>query len=906
MYSEKEKQEDNDIQTSGNNSPVVKDVHTDGGDVTFNYGHIDHSFIEIGQSRDVILQTWESHTPDIAPFINALSEKKLIFLHGDFSNIKQLAKLCASHIFDTVKAKKLGEGFCVYEKLKLEDNAKLTTYIEHKYEHGGVFILPDLTPMNLTHCTEDISKLGHGKHYLIIITQTPISAWRSIVKDIDSLWFSPVELMLFNSEQRSEIFLSLIEKEKSRNKIFSAKVKLEESDWLSATKNIDSLSKMNELIDLVAEQCTDIKIDLAFVKSKQQEILDTDWRFRCKTWFYHLSERHQLLVLGLSIFNGVFSEQSFAILDKFVKTTWKNRSINLVCYDYKDIEDISRYYRIIDAGLISERIEPISAGVAQQIINICWGSHRRYIVTALPEVLQLLRDSISYDASLNTELYQNYTYRDQLRQSASVFLGIVGCHNLKLLEEELFLLLPEKNPGIQKIVSSALTYVYLNTNEQQFLKFLAAWNDDADKKTRLGQIIAVYNRDNTLAPAVYFQISTLLTISHISVYCEPNNLSENLVPLFFKVINHSGDESVRKTLEIRVLPTLLYHHFSQFQDNIIDFICHFHLTENLPVTLASVFSSQPEHIWRLLDSWFEESKQANDYKSKNFTDRLKVLCVAVKTLGYIDYNEATQYVTVIRAYEIIDDILKREHQANIRSAALVAIIDLAHNHLEVVDEQFQNLIASLTVHERDQVVLHLSNIYIKQRRQRNDGERILLVNGEHYHVWIYQNRPKMEIEVTMERWMEKVSNSFATQLAYLAESSFINKFEREENKQIHLYKEEQFKYQSRVETPVDDSVLLSRPGVELNMYSKRFAIPVGCYRQAKSVKKVIKAILPVAKAQHRQEQNDMIQRLKNDSRTALAKSLKRALYLEEHKNKILVALGGIALFMLSGVSYMTN
>jgi len=890
MNDESEKLQGKNIETSGNSSPVLDNVHTNGGNITFHYNQLSdqrESIIDIDQSNESISLVWESQLPDINEYVSILQEKNIIFIHGYFSNIKQLSKLCANNIVDKLKIDGSKKNIRVREILIWENNRKLTSFIESECENGGAFIISDVSPENFIYCIDDIEQLKISDCYFIVITQVPMLTWVSVVKDIESFWMSPIELNLFTQDQRKKIISSLIEKEKLRSNKFSNMSLPDEDEWLLATEKLDSVNKINELLGGVAQNCEGKTIDFKLVLDRSQKLLETGWRFRCSAWFYQLSERYQLLALGLSIFNNIFSEQSFFILDRLVKMVWENRSVNLVCYDYKDIENISRYFRVVDAGSMNERIEPTAVGVSEHILNICWNSHRRYIVTALPEVLKLLRGSVRNDASLNTELYQNYTYREQLRRSISVFLGVIGVHNLTILEKELMLLLPEKNSGVQDVVSAALTKVYFFGKQDEVLKLLYEWKNKPDKKYHLSHIVSAYDSKNELAPAIYFQMSILLTISRISIYYEANSISRNVIALFSDVLNYSGEGSVHLVLENRVLPTLLYYHFSQFREDIIDFICKYRLTDRLPETLASVFSSEPENIWELLDSWFKESEQATDCRSNKFTIRLRILCVAVKTLGYIKYEKYERYITVTKAYEIIHSILQREHQSTIRSAALEAIIDLAHKHMEIVDTQFQDIIASLTVSERDQVIRHLSKIYINQRLKRNDGERIFVIDDERYHVWISQKRPKMEIEETMERWMEKVSNTFATQLAYLAESSFIVNFDKKEDEIIREYKAQLLdnQYQPKVEV-LDDSVELSKPGDRLTIYSRWIAMPLGCYGQTGTVK-VMKAILPVAIDQTLQEQSDMIRRFNDDDRGPLARSLKRVLYIEKNKNKFI-------------------
>ncbi len=900
--------------TTGDNSPIIKNNKIDGDFVVNHYTELSDNneqyFVQVETDIDRILQTWDRLEPNIGEYLNTLNEHHIIYLSGRMDNLTQLAKLCACRLRDTILKKSDGndiKNLAITELIKLEPNNRLSTVIEHYYKEGGIFILPSIQNTHLNQCAENIDRLRRSNYFFIIITNSQISDWQHIFKDISDYWITPEEKILFSVGQFRKYINKKIEYAKNSRAIEKHKIILNKDDWSGFSKDLLSFSNINEFVSNIIEHSKNEIIDHPKAVLVAKDILNRNDEYRVKNWFSHLSEAQQLIALGSCIFDGVFSRQYFSILDQLVTDIWRNRQLDLICFDYKDVKAISQYYHIVDSNTYAERIQSKSDHSSENIFSICWRSHRRYIISMLPLMDTLLKKSTHSYASLNTELYPDYLHRDQLRRSIAAFFTKIGCLSLHTIEGHLLRLIPEKNQGIRYTVASSLAQIYDAGYKNEVLELLGRWQHDKTVKNRLGELIYHNNEETTSGPAVHLQIAILSTILMISYSCPRNKIPKPLLALLFNIIKNLKGRDVRMCLETELIPSLLYYHFEQFKEDIYEFICTYKLTTYMPQTLAHAYENQPHTVQKLLNCWFQNTNNASSGK---FTEELQLITIGARTLGFIRFdriraslNLKKPHLTVTGAYHQLTKILKQENHPNVREATLLAIIDLAQHHYEVVDEPFQKLMEALTVKERKDIVNHLSNIYIDERRQQKDGEVILHIPefDEKFHVWVENPRPKMPIEKATERWLEKVTNTAAAQLAYLSEHEFFNTFDRYELAQIEKYKTDNWlKNNFLSENPGDEctNIELDMPSNTLTLYSKLISIPIGTIGTRSRFTKTLHAILPEALKQTKSNQTDTITRFQNDGRNKLAKTLKRVLWIEDKKNFLYILFTVLIIFTI--------
>lgn len=844
---------------------------------------------------------WCGYAPDLSSLCSVLRTENVLIIGGDIDCKNRIAEECALQLsellFQDSRVPEVESGssddgrYPVYRWQGGEVNIKMFDCLASK-PNNLIAVVNDVRSHEVSRSYKEfLRRLGNNR-YLIITTEEALETWSSFSSGADGICRSPTYRELFSRADRQEYLRKNISLEKEKNRYSVKNIAIQDKEFSDCCEALGSFEK---IADLVAEvgalscKAKDSVVDHSKLHKIKENLNDDSTQVR--VWFDDLSSRSQQLALLLSLFKGVKTEQLFEIADRIVRGVWKDRVDSVVLFDHHDLYPLLKYFRIVNDETPGECVKPKKYSTPEQVFSLCWRGHRRFMVSLIPEVINLTEESLRNQSWRKREMYGSQYYRGVLRDNISEFFAFLGCIHIDLLEDHLLHLVKVESYDARIVVGRSLAGVYAKGGAGNVVDLLQSWSKNSKTESKLRYLMSANDTNSSSSPKLALQLTVVASISEISRYESPNELSSGYLGVFEEILKSAINQTVLDRIGERLLPTLFFRHFILMASYFEYLVCHCAFdNEFVSNALAYAYDNYPTEVSALLQFHFDESANAKDGDKNKLTKRLKMLSTAVRCIGLINDSSESGNFTVEKSFNVIHSILKKEHHSHVRQSALLSMVELACRDFLSIDETFQGLVASLTAKERNVVVAHITNIYIAQRRGREDGEVNLLINENRCDVWLNSKRPKMPIEESMAVWLESVTSDSAAQLAYLAESSIVENFERAELEAIEDYRLRlSAEFEGSSDAKIIDSIILDKPNFDLSRYSKYLSIPIGIPFSDKSEKATIKAILPVVLNQDEREQRRMIERFNKDGRTNLSRSLESVLFLE--RSKYFVGLG---------------
>lgn len=239
------------------------------------------------------------------------------------------------------------------------------------------------------------------------------------------------------------------------------------------------------------------------------------------------------------------------------------------------------------------------------------------------------------------------------------------------------------------------------------------------------------------------------------------------------------------------------------------------------------------------------------------------------------------------------------------------MLDLAEDNFADLNIILQETISYLDSVDRQQMLDIISSKYMVQREGLSGGDLKKEINGKCYHLWIHPEaspRPSLPIEKMVDDWLNNSIKTKVAQIAYLSQSNFIKKFEKEESEIIEeILEEPQFGGDMLDGNSFDlpevvrhilidfDKDIRSNPFSFNEWYAKTISIPLQVARRYPHKERTVRAILPVVLNQVEEERNNILYRLKANECWDLAGAIE--LVVSADRNKFFVIMGGIIVLL---------
>jgi hypothetical protein len=533
------------------------------------------------------------------------------------------------------------------------------------------------------------------------------------------------------------------------------------------------------------------------VNGLSQEDLLNEW--------YHqkLSPRERLLALGLSFFDGLFDDQFFTALEAIVEKVWQRRDASLRALDYCDLEKLHDFFSFTDTKDQTTKIAIRFPKQRRLLFKLAWKSDRRQILSALPVMVDLVKQS-AIGRSDNPELYGSETKCREIRTAISETISDIGSISEHSIQTTLLQLSASTNTTVQATAAYAMArwreadYAL----DDQLFSTLHSWLDLIQARRIIDQVDAILrgrnssNRETTKAED-YIKVTVALTVGYASFYDPPlgrfdsKGLSQELSSLLEKLAEDTSGV-VRDAFLNLTLPKVLQNHLQQLSLWLHDIIQKqtsssssessiTNFNQAVGVSLAHAYVGEPKGTVALLQTWTDEGLRGvveNTDHSK-ISARESLLATVARTYGEIEYIQGSDRLPPEDVFECLHTILRKEKHPFVRAAIVSAIGRQARLYFDAIESQFQALVAEVKENEREDIVRTLGDIYLWQRINLSGGNywstrKSIKTGGRsypyQYQIWIDEHRPYTAIEKAMDNWTENARNPVAQQIAM---SSFV-------------------------------------------------------------------------------------------------------------------------------------
>ncbi len=718
-------------------------------------------------------------------------------------------KHLAFQIIEDLKSK--GQHLIAKECLTTSDHYGITTAIRES-EENCVFILNNLKPKDVNHNLDELSKVAtkHRKKVLVLVSSDlPSEYWRISNSDYwytiqtEGLYHKGVHLVP-NIYKKTSLLKYVLNHIDQRN-LTTYKEKLREVLNKAINVEIYTLEQLDIFLDIFKKDPVnqEKKIWEIIRKTKKKDKL-------IGQWFETLPEEKKLIVIGMTLLEGMYGDQFFVIMDKLIADTWKPYVQSLHALDFYDLSTLLHFFHFTtgDHPVLQSKFP----GQRLLTLNINWDSYQRRIQATLPILVELVIHSVENVYS-DWELYGDKNKCRRIREVISEVLSDIGRLSGKAVERPLLSLAAHDNIEIQIVAAKALakwrapleteTKEQALRREKKLFGLLSQWLTN----TRFSDLIEMFRKgisnENTNSSSTYIRSTIALTLAYAASYDSPNHLIKEVSDLL-KNLARDRHPLVIRRLE-RAIQIILRNHPKQIGQQLFDLGNQPDAILNSKINISYYINAVaygmvyahndfPEQVENVLTKWFEFCNNDSSKKrdETQFTYRDKILSVFIITIGSINYDKAVNY-KLEKVIRILEVLRKEEHHERLRELLLNVIILLNEKHYKAIQPLSSRVIPNMKPEERRRIVLNFKNRYLQQRKKLTGGDHEVTIGKFKIESWIdLDKKPKTDVEELIEKWLDS-SNDNIFNIAVQAYMEFIKILAHEEQLIQELQEKEQEK-----------------------------------------------------------------------------------------------------------------
>jgi len=670
------------------------------------------------------------------------------------------------------------------------DPQNLAASLQEK-DRPTIFLLPQITPQDVNYDLFAIQRAAvGGKHYVLVSTDTPFAGWKLDESARTLFWQDISPEAVYSAEDLANALIRrLIAAEPSLPPRFLPddlqpnKPLVGELTVRAAAERLKTLDNVALFVQLLCAERDTVS------EARVRDLIDLaqDTGRMLRQWYHAvLDPREQLLALGLSFFEGLLDDQFFAALETVVENAWRRRDASLRALDYCDLDNLRNFFSFVEAQDQTTRIESRLPEQRQALFQLAWDSHRRQILSALPVLTLLVRNSVSVRA-VNSELYGSPGRRKQLRNAIGETLSDVGLISTNAVQDALLTLAADSETGVQAVAASAMARWRAYGHHDDLVDMLQTWQYETSVLNVIKTIIEGREEEEgekSEGALAYIRATMALTLGYAARYDPPNQLSPELCTLLEDL---AADQSrlVQNRLANYTLPMIVPLHLDQLSRTLHDLVRYVSLIPAIGASLANAYRQYPERVLQIIEGWHAEAKtSAEQSVTVEITRRDALLAAVVMTYGYIDYGAGIGPLTADEAFSRLESMLDEERDPFVRTAVIRAIGMQAKDRFEKVEPLLYRFVRVVTEDERAEIVKVLTDMYRAQRASLEGGEDVIEVKDHRYPVWVGSGRPLTAVEEAMFRWIKNPSNPVAQQIATQAFVNFARALDQEEMRQV--------------------------------------------------------------------------------------------------------------------------
>ena len=535
--------------------------------------------------------------------------------------------LFLQYVAITLKA----EGLEVKECADFDDFSGLSTAIQEESKQC-VFILYNLTAKVISYRFKDLKALGQQKDHIILgSTDEPYQSWMFSEEDTNPSWFQIPEKGLYPKETLAAYLNGALQRKNLKlpvptNKIIATLPRLEQLDIF-----IDTLVKFGSNVDIQTVE-------------KALEISAKDDYSDIGPWFYSLNGFDKLIVIGLTFFYGAYEEQVFAGFERILRLAWQERNKDLRPIDYEDIIPLMSYLKF-EGKLITG----ITEDQRRKVIQLAWRTHKRYILSAIPILEQIIYDSVDTE-KVDLELFGTYNHRKRILAVLSDTFSDIALQSFEDVDLSLMVIASKANLNIQMVAANAISR-WKEFNEEKIYDILEMWQQRT--------AFEVINKDaNEFIANVRSVIP--LVLFRTSRDDKANNLSSRITDLLLKFLDNTEQIIVERML-VAIENLTAYHPIAMNSLLKDTFLKYDYYIGPIRSGFVSAYNNGFDHdVKNILNEWLKYCRELKEKPEERdgFSHRERILSVVILTLKYIDYNNGPKSISIAEAYEILEDLRK--------------------------------------------------------------------------------------------------------------------------------------------------------------------------------------------------------------------------------------------------------
>lgn len=507
-------------------------------------------------------------------------------------------------------------------------------------------------------------------------------------------------------------------------------------------------------------------------------------------WYRQFEPSEQLLVLGLTLFDGLPDDLLFTALELLVGKIWRSSDPGLRQYDYRDLSKFSAYFKQNKSEEGFFRVQCDSTRRRRHFLALAWGSQRRRLLAALPALTQLIRVSAAHTEPEHMEvpiplqspgiskameserygkserddreLYLTESRTFQLHQILVESLSLIGLLSADVIEPYLLELVTDPAESVQKFAAKALAAWRDESQEKKLFPLLKRWwraaNDYEQDHALLGHI-SLPGQDHRSA----LRAGIALTVGYASRFDRSNRLAPDLYD-FLKGLVEDKDPKVLKVMRDWTIPLVVAGHFRQLEPLLRTRVLKSDGMVDAFAQGASVACFlRPEESLSLLDGWRAAVKA--DRRQSTPLDKERLLAAVALTYGYLPCDDFRSLLSPEAIGARLRSMLAEEADRYVRHYIFNAIELQAVRNFELVSLILQDLLSHIALPDRPAAIKVFVRTYLHQRQRLPGGDERIEVSGSTYGVWLGSTRPLTEIEASLYSWLLDDARPIAQQLA---------------------------------------------------------------------------------------------------------------------------------------------
>lgn len=631
-------------------------------------------------------------------------------------------------------------------------------------ETTSVFILNQVIPQVINYDISQFVSLAGTKHLFILTTELTAETWQLPEGILRRFWFDIPVKNIYSKEQICNAFIRRLKQDTASFKYATATEILPETILGSGrtireiASNFESEEQINMFFAFLPsdQQMTDdekIRTALKLINDSSESLV-------CK-WYKRLQNGDKLIALGAAMFEGLFDDQFFGIMQRVIDDFWKHRDSRLCSLDYADLDFLLSYFKFepyTDGRIV---LQSKSENYRAEIIRVAWAGNKRHILSAFSILIQLAGTSSARFSKKAADREINGT-RDRgirLRNVAAETISDIGIVSLQAAEPRLLELASVNDETTRRITARAISRWRVFGKEEQLFDTLARWTN--------------YKSDTVSAAIV-------MTLKYTAEFDSPGQLDYRII------------EIISLLAEKKYASPGFY--------SLITYFCITHLERLVPVLenklatqpiycdciaagFVTVYSTQPHQVKNILDLWlskyFGQASEANRHKS--MTNRDSIIMLIMRICSQLPYNGNEDVISLGYVWSLIERLHAQEQRKVMRDFMLGCAAGMIGINPEQAIVHIRPIYQKIGIDDRFMLINAIGNIYLQQRQALENPEYYVTVGQVNYPSWYHTWRPLTPIEKILYRWLHG-TDSFAREVATLSFIAFVRMLDLEESR----------------------------------------------------------------------------------------------------------------------------